>query len=583
MIDRTPGVAAPPSAPARSGSTLDCRRSEAAPLPLCSCQHLLQGLYRTYDHWLSAAAEQSDRSPAAWRRPLLRWLDAVEGGWGVPLLLACFALVWTAYLTVAYSGAGLHPDTLETWSFGRHFAWGYFKHPPLMGWVAGAWSRLFPPTDWSFHLMAMTNAALALWFVDQISRRFVTGDKRAIVLLLLMLTPVYQFHAQRFNANSVQLATWPLATYCFLRAFESRTFLWAAMAGLTDAVAMLGKYYSIFLIASFGLAAMLHPLRRAYFTSFSPWISAMVGLAALWPHLDWLIASDAAPIHHALTHANSDMLRSLHDSFSFVMGLAAALALSALTWVVAAGRRIARFPRDFVALDDGLRLLFYVAIGTICLPVANALIMGTDLPSLWAVQGLFLFVVLVVCGASYGIERFYTVNMTVLAAAIAVVAVTIAAPLHALYRNSFGYEEGRGFYRAVAFETTRQWRELVGIPLKSVVGDESLGFAVAFYSPDHPFYGLSPSLAQAAADGPTGATQDQGWASVCFLDQVDCIEAATSLAVAAGNYVRREFTMQSQLFGLAGLSRAAVAFFVLPKVDGLRSSHPHDSARPGSK
>jgi hypothetical protein len=41
--------------------------------------------------------------------------------------------------------------------------------------------------------------------------------------------------------------------------------------------------------------------------------------------------------------------------------------------------------------------------------------------------------------------------------------------------------------------------------------------------------------------------------------------------------------MQSQLFGLAGLSRAAVAFFVLPKVDGLRSSHPHDSARPGSK
>jgi hypothetical protein len=26
-----------------------------------------------------------------------------------------------------------------------------------------------------------------------------------------------QFHAQRFNANAVLLATWPLATYCFLR------------------------------------------------------------------------------------------------------------------------------------------------------------------------------------------------------------------------------------------------------------------------------------------------------------------------------------------------------------------------------
>ena len=55
-------------------------------------------------------------------------------------------------------------------------------------------------------------------------------------------------------------------------------------------------------------------------------------------------------------------------------------------------------------------------IGTVSLPVVNSLIMGTDLPSLWALQGLFLFVVLIVCGASYQIERFYTVNMAVLTA-----------------------------------------------------------------------------------------------------------------------------------------------------------------------
>ncbi|NSM56029.1 glycosyltransferase family 39 protein, partial [Serratia marcescens] len=78
-----------------------------------------------------------------------------------------------------------------------------------------------PLTDWSLQLMAMVNAAVALWAVDLISRRFVRGEKRVIVLLLLMLLPVYQFHAQRFNANTVLLASWPLATYCFLRAFEA--------------------------------------------------------------------------------------------------------------------------------------------------------------------------------------------------------------------------------------------------------------------------------------------------------------------------------------------------------------------------
>ncbi|MFC7698017.1 glycosyltransferase family 39 protein [Bradyrhizobium sp. GCM10028915] len=215
-------------------------------------------------------AERSDRTPARWRWPFLRWLDGVETGWAVPLLVACFVAIWTLYLAVAYAGGGLHPDTLEAWTLGRHFAWGYPKHPPLTGWVAASWSAVFPLTDWSLHLMAMANAGLALVFVDRIARQFVTGHKRVLVLLLLMLTPAYQFHAQRFNANAVLLAVWPLATWCFLRAFETRAASWAVAVGCTTALAMVGKYYSIFLVASFTFAALAHPARRAYFTSASP-------------------------------------------------------------------------------------------------------------------------------------------------------------------------------------------------------------------------------------------------------------------------------------------------------------------------
>ena len=32
----------------------------------------------------------------------------------------------------------------------------------LGAWMAGAWFTIFPPTDWAFHLLAMTNAALGL-------------------------------------------------------------------------------------------------------------------------------------------------------------------------------------------------------------------------------------------------------------------------------------------------------------------------------------------------------------------------------------------------------------------------------------
>ncbi|CCD95903.1 conserved membrane hypothetical protein [Bradyrhizobium sp. ORS 375] len=505
----------------------------------------------------SAVAARSDSDPAAWRRPLLRWLDGIQAGWAIPLLLVAFVAVWTIYLCIAYAGAGLHPDVLETWTFGRQFGWGYAKHPPLMGWIAGAWSTVFPATDWSFHLMAMTNAAVALWCVDLVTRRFVSGDKRVIVLLLLMLTPAYQFHAQRFNANAVQLATWPLATYCFLRTFETRTMLWAIAAGITAAVAVLGKYYSIFLLVSFAFAAAAHPQRRAYFTSASPWISVAAGLAVLSMHLHWLIANDAAPIQHALMHARSDLVTSLRDSLFFLLGLLAASAGAAITWIVVAGPRIKRFGAEMAELDDGLRLLAYIALGTIGLPVANALIMGTDLPSLWALQGLFLFAVVIVCGASYPIERFHTVNMAVLMAGIAVAAAVIAAPLHALYRNTHGYEEGRTYYRQIAGEVTRQWREWTGSPLGHVAGTESLALATAFYSADHPVYGPPPSVLSGNA-----ANEELGWVLLCFRDQPDCIAGAEQAAARAGHSVRREFLVQSRLLGWAGCTRTVVALMM---------------------
>ena len=191
-----------------------------------------------------------------WRPPIQLWMDGVEAGWAVPLLLVGFVAVWQAFLSIAYVGGDLHPDVLETWTFGRSLDWGYPKHPPLMGWVARAWTSVFPLSNWSFQLLALTNAAFAMWIVDLIAHRFGKGDKRLIVLFLLMLQPTYQFHAQRFNANAVLLAAWPLATLCFLRSFETRSIGWAVAAGAAAALAMLGKYYSLFLIGSFVVAAM---------------------------------------------------------------------------------------------------------------------------------------------------------------------------------------------------------------------------------------------------------------------------------------------------------------------------------------
>ncbi|CCD98554.1 glycosyltransferase family 39 protein [Bradyrhizobium sp. STM 3809] len=516
---------------------------------------------------LPAYVIETNDGVGRWRRTFAIWIDAVEDGWAVPALIAGFVAVWMAYFSVAYLGGDLHQDVIETWSLGRSFDWGSTKHPPLMGWVAWAWTLVFPLTNWSFNLLALTNAAVGLWAVDRITQRFARGDKRLIVLMLLMLLPIYQFHAQRFNANAVLLSSWPLATWCFLRAFETRSLRWAVAAGLTAALAMLGKYYSIFLIASFAIAALCHRDRRAYFASAAPWIAALTGLAALAPHVYWLATTGAQPFSYAITHhVGKTGAAALIEGGGFALAMAGIAGIPGLIWLAMTRPRPARMLNDALSLEPGLRLLAIISIGTVTLPAMTSAMFGTDMPPLWGLQGVFLFVIVIVCGASYQAPRELTINLAAIAVAIAAFAATIAAPLHALYRNYVPLSEGRNFYEPAVTELDRLWRTATDSPLEAVGGDDGLAFAAAFYSPGHPRYEMSLVHPNELQD-PDEAVTARGWAALCYDADVSCVNGMQVAAARARTSVRVSFTLRTNLFGLRGASQGFVAFIVPPQTE----------------
>jgi hypothetical protein len=136
--------------------------------------------------------------------PFIRWADAwfdAPQGLAMAALLVVFVLVWTLFQMVSYASIDLHPDLVEMYAWGRHPSLGYYKHPPLGGLISALWFSVFPARDWAFQLLAMVNAAVGLYATALIARRYLTGDKRLTVVLLLLLTPFYQFHAARFGAT----------------------------------------------------------------------------------------------------------------------------------------------------------------------------------------------------------------------------------------------------------------------------------------------------------------------------------------------------------------------------------------------
>src|SRR5262249_41381760 len=202
-------------------------------------------------------------------------------------------------------------------------------YAPLAPLIAAGWFSLFPPTNWAFHLLATVNAAVGLYATDRIARRYLDGDKRIAVLLLLLLTPFYQFIGQRFGADQTMLSTWPVATYCFLRVFETRGPAWSAGAGAAAALAMLGSHYSVFLIAGFVVAVLAHPARRAYLRSSSPWLSVAVGAIALAPHVQWLYANGFTGLSDvAAPHTGVPLAKVLwKDAVCIIEGIASVAVL----------------------------------------------------------------------------------------------------------------------------------------------------------------------------------------------------------------------------------------------------------------
>ena len=472
---------------------------------------------------------ETTAEPSRSQRLFERFLRGFDNGWSLEILLAGFVIVWTVSLMLAYSNAGLHPDVMEAWSLGREFAWGNAKHPPLMGWIARTWTSIFPLRDWSFQLLAMVNAALALWSVDLIARRFVKADKRLIILCLLLCLPTYHFHAQRFNANTVLLALWPFATYCFLRSFQTRHAGWALAAGAACAVSMLGKYFSLFLIAGFIVAAVLHPNRRTYLLSSAPWLSVAAGLAVLSPHLWWVWTHNFATFDYALNeHGNNSLGETLGSGFSFIGGAIGYLALPVIFWIAMCGRRWRDILPGLRKMECGPLLLGLIFLGTMIIPVIANIPSRTELTPLWSLPGLFLAIVVLVASAGFEIELKATFSVFAGLLAFHILAL-ILAPLHAWYREKYPLDLGRNYFEQANAEIIAIQQSLKIAKLRTSSGDDALALAISFYNTDHPSFQYAYN---ADYDWPVPATNmlQSGWVGLCFLYDPTCINWLNNVA-----------------------------------------------------
>jgi 4-amino-4-deoxy-L-arabinose transferase-like glycosyltransferase len=467
-------------------------------------------------------------------------------------LLAGYGAAWSLYGAIAKGSQDLHFDIGEMFAWSHQIGLSAPTHPPLGAWLTRAWFAVMPRQDWAFYLLGILIATISLWIAWRLAGRYLAPDKRVVGLALLSLLPFYNFHALKFNASSVLTPFWAATTFCFLVSFETRRANWAILAGLAAGAAMLGKYWSIFLLAGLGLAALSDPRRTAYFRSSAPWLTIAAGAAVLAPHVAWIATNAFTTVDFAFTSHATTLQHAAAGALVFLLSVAGYIAAPV---VLAA---VATLPSSAsgAALRDTLwpaaperRTIVIAFAAPLLLAALAGIAARADLDPLWSMSAMTLLPVVLFSSPLLTVNRTAAIGMLALAVIVPLVLVA-ASPVIAFVIHRQGVPNYATHYRLIAQAIEDAWHAQTDKPLRIVGGNRPVVDGSNFYfaTPPATFMINEPPRTPWVD---RARIEREGIALVCPRIEPVCMKELDTYAARYGGTVQ-DVTLVRQFFGASG-------------------------------
>jgi len=415
------------------------------------------------------------------------------------------AVLWTFILIDLKAAQDIHMDVAEAFAWGQKFQWGYGKHPPLAGWVAGVWFRLFPVADWATYALAMATIGTSLVICWLIALRVVDRRRAFFVVMMLALYPIFNFKGFKYNPDLLQLVTLPLVVLAYLDAFAKRSVKSGIWLGLAGALALMTKYWVLTMIGAIAIAALIHPERLKFLRSPAPWVAIVTLVVAMIPHLVWLKQVDFVPLTYAGdVYGLSDRGQSLQLVLGYVghnlalLAAPVALAVMALAWRPRWWATLARQPLALLTqpwsrgANSGVNVAQALNIWIIQIVVAigpplGGLIFIIYMKTDWGISLFFLTPLALVAIPALRLPKLALFHLFAIWLVITL-GVLAAAPSIA-EREMVDDPNGASSYGAraqLARQLTQEWHTRFATRWAVVAGTTEVGEPMTFYSPDHP-------------------------------------------------------------------------------------------------
>ena len=455
-------------------------------------------------------------------------IDPARREGAMALLLCGYAAAWWLYAVISNSSQDIHVDMGEMFAWSHQVTLGTPKHPPLGAWLVRAWFSVMPTRPWTYYLFAVISATVALWIAWRISARYLTVEKRVVGLVLLTFVPFYNFHALRFNANAVLIPFWALTTWFFLRSFDTRRAGWAVLAGAGAAAAMLGKYWSIFLLAGLAIAAVTDSRRGAYLRSPAPWVTVAVFTLLFAPHVVWVVAHNFAPFHYALAVHPSTFANAIGSGFIFIVSALGYIAAPIAFTLIAARPGMTALKDTLWPAEAERRMIVVAFAAPFLLAVLTGILLQVRVGALWTMSGMTLLPVVLLSSPRLTVSRQAAVRLLALAVVFPLLMVAVS-PGVATVIHRLGVPGYASHYRLIARTVERAWRAHTNQPLRIVGSYDTIVNGIVFYLDDR------PATFDIVASAQTSTVNEdriasEGMAIVCPEPETSCVAAMHAYA-----------------------------------------------------
>lgn len=425
------------------------------------------------------------------------------------------------------------PDIIEGYAWGREWAMGTYKHPPLQAWLLELFAFLTHRAAWTHLFLTQAMVVVAFWSAWDLGRRMMSEKAALVGVLILEGVAFYNIDSAQynpFNPNILQMALWGLMTrsfYLALKEDKTKDWLWLS---LWSACAFYGKYSVVLLLASFGLLMLFTPQGRVQLRSKNPYLSAAIVLVLFAPHIVWLVQNDFLPF----VYASGRFERPLHEPY-FLMAPYNFIHDQFLRVLPAAVIFAMTFGAGFVRKDkvkkeniDAFDRLFldYVFLTPFAVVLFLAAATGHNISVLWSTSFWNLAGLWTIARLKPSFTQNAQKRLTALLLIVLVVegaGYAYAASYYPLHKHAPRRVDFPG--RVLAEKIHEAWHAHYQAPLAYVVGTAWTAGNVSFYGADRPHVLINGDYTENPTIKPADLARDGGIVVWCIENCHDRVDA----------------------------------------------------------